>query len=553
MSHEISLRTSKVVLTASIVICSTLAIASVVRLVADRVNASRSGNGQMLASTANQDLTRAFSEFHPQLRTNVAASSVSVVSKLAPTSSPAGQAPTEFRTQPTVGTQTQLPAAAKLQTLLVGQSVGKPVTVQASVAPSEAPQVLVPVTVNVDNSDVVTELMRVHERIDELAEQSARHAETHLAMQKSSVPTEAESDAAESIISASLDFPMPAPIVESNPFAIDAETKEPDVADDRFETSDNAESPLKIELTETNHSVPTDAFPSAYERLQETPEFSPERVAVAETHLDQPPVFASEAPTAAVSPSAVVIDLLQDPIEHSVSFEAAEVTPDSADTAFTATFLTGPTVGSTAKSTAVPLADSITTSDEWPSQSRSQIEPGEPSTAVGGEPTNVPFVLNSDDAARNSGRSGNPLTPLRQRISGSKQAPLFLGFKRPEWVDELADWRKRRSEAISSAAHSATIAFKPQSQRSTPATESQPQHVQHPYGKQSLSRPATTGARQQPDNARSSVSHSNPTPVAPEWSGDFGTAASGRPGKSSQILHRVTSAVRFAARTKTVD
>ncbi len=194
MNDDSSLRSSRVVLTAGIVICSVLAVCSLMNLTPGRMPGVLSVGREKPAAVreANRQLSRSYAEFYPnQYRSTGAIRTVSqseeqpIIDQTAVASEPQVERDVfqkdrvidiehtekeEFGTSVhragQLSTSTVVEAGGNLVNESNDDSADKPnQSSDREASPAPLPHITVPVTVNVDNGEILTELMRLQEEV----------------------------------------------------------------------------------------------------------------------------------------------------------------------------------------------------------------------------------------------------------------------------------------------------------------------------------------------------------------------------------------------------
>ena len=477
MSHETSLHTSRTVLMASITICSCLALVSVFRLCVDSLYSTESAHGTTGISKANQDGKRTYGEFYPRSRQSAASKTSQNPRSFPPTQ----QVPSTKRPLRPIQGASQIPVAHAIV-------VPSP---SANSVETEEPIAVV--------DDQLVSMTPIFAPPIEMAEPKA-------------------ASALDAAVSAVVPLPKPA-VFSSELIAL------PELISDE---STHLESRNQAPLLEESEFV---LFPESIEQPEPV---QPEPVA---------PGTVLTGPTSAMPPSmnpdlsapAAANDVM---VEDHFTFPAASegTANENAADAVSATLTHEPSsVPNVRQATDVMWADHTLT------QSRANSESVE-SSAVSDQRS----VENqrsaghaSSGTANNSQRTVNPLARMRERMAVFLKAPSRPGFDRPDWMNDLGDWRERQTDAISSAARSVTIPS-----QTTPRNPDAHQGRTDSRSRQGFTQPESSGRT-------FAASFRNADP--PEWIGSVRNAAAQRSAKGSQMLHRAASSVRYAAQPKTVE
>ena len=609
MSHETSLHTSRTVLTASIAICGCLALVSFVRLFADRRNSTESTHGSTRNAEVGHDRKRTYGESHPRSETRVSSTTSKGPHSFRPTQQVAStkkaqrpiQALSQLYAVPVSRPESQRSSVRPHDTATASPPVSVPIivnvnngelleelvrvdekldalsghSVRDSNALSATPEISEPAVATIEtvSPEVLTQLEVPESHSIVVPNLSAINVETEEPTANvddqwvSMTPNAARSmETAEpeamspfdAVVSDGLPLPKPsvvspelmalpeliseesslsetrnqAPILEETEIVLFAESiEQPNAVADSLST-----------LTEPEPSAPDATFsePALPEPLLPGPD-------VPETVLTGPTSAMPLSMDSDVSASVAASDFMTDDKftfpatsggtvnEHAANAVSATLTqersnvpavPPAIDSAWSDHTLTQSSASSA-------FAESSATSD------RRSVENQKSAGRA------------SSGTANHSHRTVSPLTQMRERMAGFLKAPSRPGFERPDWMDDLGDWRERQSDAISSAARSLTSPSKTLPRN--PDAHRERQLAQHAMGKQGLtdSRPRQENA--QPENPRQTFAASFRSVDSPEWFGSVRNAAAEQSAKSSQVLHRATSVVRFAARPKTVE
>ncbi len=507
MSHETSLHTSRTVLMASITICSCLAVVSVFRLCVDSLYSTESAHGTTGISKANQDGKRTSGEFYPRSRQSAALETSENPRSFPPTQ----QVPSTKRPLRPIQGASQIPVTHAIV-------VPSP---SANSVKTEEPIAVV--------DDHLVSMTPIFAPPIEMAEPEAPWA----------------LDVADSAV-----VPFPKPAVYSSELIAFPEL----ISDESSHSESRNQAPL---LDETEFVL----FPESIEQpnavamslpAPSVPEPSVPGPAFAEPPLPEPPLpepvppepVASgtvlTGPTSAMPPSmnpdlsvpAAANDVM---IEDHFTLSEGTANENAADAVSATLTHEPPLVPNVRQGTDVMWADHTVT------QSRANSE-SVGSSAVSDQRS----VENqrsaghaSSGTANNSQRTVNPLVKMRERMAGFLKAPSRPGFDRPDWMNDLGDWRERQTDAISSAARSVTIPS-----QTTPRNPGAHQGRTDSRSRQGFTQPESSGRT-------FAASFRNADP--PEWIWSVRNAAARQSAKSSHMLHRATSAVRFAARPQTVE
>jgi len=505
MSHETSLHTSRTVLLASITICSCLAIVSVFRLCLDSLNSTESAHSSSPIDEASHDRSRTDGEFHPRSETRFP-STTSQVSRSFPPGRPV---------RSTTNAQRSIQALSQLQSV----SVSRPESQRSSrlphgtetVSAEESSQLQVP------ESDSIVVLSPAANIVG--TEESIANVDDELVSMTpiSAPPIEMTELTAVSALDAVVLEVVPLP--EPSGFSMELIARPESISDEpsHFESRidapilEEAEIVLFPESIEQPNAI-ANSLPSVIE-----PEPSLRGLAFAEPTLPAPLPLEPVPATILTGPTSAILASM-DP-DDSASAAANDVMMDDNFT-FPAT-----SGGAENEHGANPVSPTLT----------QEMSAGHASSGT----------------ADNSQRTVSPLTRMRERMAGFRNAPSRPGFDRPDWMDDLEDWRERQTDAISAAAGSLTIPS--QARPRNPGAHQERQTAQHALGKQGRTDSRPLQRKTQPEHARRPFAGSVRNADPPEWIGSVRNAAAEQSVRSSQMLHRATSAVRFAARPKTVD
>lgn len=580
MSHESSFRSSSTVLTAAILILSVLAILSGAKAAATRYPWLISGIPRSEVSTASKHLRGQFAEFSAGTAPKYN-SAPGLASRPVPKTAFLHPGQNSIPTSISAVHTTTANSIRPLSRTPVQDSPGQipPITVPSGTVPHVSmPHVSVPVTVNVNNGELLSELLKVQQQLHELrnsrptasvdlaveSKSSVVPPETLLAteLQNNAIPdvavidelktTEIERDELPNAIP--VQIPSSLPELASLP-DLDREFLIPEAADSNTDSNANANhananaealtAPLSSAAKPQvlNNTLPNDVpiaqVSAPNDALVTTPEIGEPGIWTASSlHEPLEETFASTTPGL---PAPVPIpDMTVPPVPDMVRpAPAIDYIPyDSADIS---------DIGAS-------VYDSTTC---YP-----------------------PPVVQSPQAYRFAPSkralfANNSLNEMRDRLTGFFQRAPRPEFEPPHWMDDLSDWPEQSARSASK------WLTRDRTQNSSRSADGQQRRergqnlrqAQRAFGKPGMtgtSPSETTIARKsvpersnensmQPPGAgverdRSWISNWDlPEIEAPEWVENVSAADPVEAVRNSRTLHRVTSAVRFAARPRTLD
>lgn len=202
MSNESPLRISSIALLAACILGGILVVSLLLPKVAP-ATASRLGlNGDSGISAANQSLQVTLSEFRKRDETSTARRNVSSTPSAARNTAPQSTTADLLRRSPQRITAISHKTNASTT---VSRNVTEWVPHNNAVPQFYAPVTVHPVTVNIDNSGIMKEISRVHERLDSLAKTANANASTGVSTSSATKPSEDRIAIATTVIQPTID------------------------------------------------------------------------------------------------------------------------------------------------------------------------------------------------------------------------------------------------------------------------------------------------------------------------------------------------------------